>query len=307
MRRILLVEFSQSGQLSDVVRNFARPLFEARDVEVQVETLRPRRPYPFPWPILRFFDTFPEAVHLDPPELEPLGVDARQRFDLVILGYTVWFLSPALPVTAFLKSDTARAVLRDTPVVTVVACRDMWLMAQERVKELLRDAGARLVGHAAFTDEAGSAGSFLATPVWVMTGRRGPHLGGLIPRAGVAPERVRAAERFGARILDTLRAGRALDESLLRGLDAVRVNERLIASEVVIRRGLRLWGSLLRALGPQGAWVRKPVLLVYILWLVLMILTVVPVGALLKFLLAPMTRKRIAAQKAYYGAPSGSV
>jgi hypothetical protein len=305
-KRVLVVEFSQSGQLSEVVRSFAGPLLGDPRFDVHVEALRPRRPYPFPWPILRFFDTFPEAVHLDPPELEPLGVRPGERFDLVILGYTVWFLSPSLPVTAFLKSDAARAILRDTPVVTVVACRDMWLMAQEQVKALLAESGARLVGHAAFTDEAGSAGSFLATPVWVMSGHKGPHWGGLIPRAGVHPEKIRAASRFGRRIADVLAASQPLDATLLRGLDAVRVNERLITSERFIRRGLRLWGSLFRALGPQGAPVRKPVLLVYIVWLVLMILTVVPLAALLKVCLAPFTRQRIAAQKAYFGAPSGS-
>lgn len=306
MKKVLLVEFSQSGQLSAVVRSFARPLLEDPNVEVRIETLRPRDPYPFPWPILRFFDTFPESVHLDPPALEPLTVDARERFDLVIIGYTVWFLSPSLPITAFLKSDTARTLLRDTPVVTVVACRDMWLMAQERMKELLGAVGARLVGHVAFTDEAGSVGSFLATPVWVMSGHQGPHLGGLIPRAGVHPDKIRAADRFGARIAQWFAQGRALDSTLLQGLGAVHVNERLISSETVIRRGLRLWGSLLRALGPQGALLRKPVLLVYILWLVAMILTVVPLAALLKVVLGPLTKRRIAAQKAYFGAPSGS-
>lgn len=306
MKKVLLIEFSQSGQLSEVLRSFSRALLDAPDARVHIETLRPRQPYPFPWPILRFFDTFPEAVHLDPPQLEPLSLDARERFDLVIVGYTVWFLSPSLPITAFLKGPQAAELLRDTPVVTVVACRDMWLMAQERMKELLAAVGARLVGHAAFTDEAGTAGSFLATPVWVMSGKKGPHLGGLIPRAGVHPEKIRGAVRFGARILERLRAGAALDESLLRGLGAVHVNERLISSETFIRRGLRLWGSLLRALGPQGAWVRKPVLLVYILWLVVMILTVVPLGVLVKALLTPLTRKRVAAQKAYFGAPSGS-
>ena len=70
--------------------------------------LRPRKPYPFPWPILRFFDTFPETIHLDPPELEPFALPPG-RFDLVILGYQVWFLSPSGPTAAFLKDAGAKA------------------------------------------------------------------------------------------------------------------------------------------------------------------------------------------------------
>ena len=306
MKRVLVVQYSQSGQLVDVLSNLVAPLRADPLVELTVETLAPATPYPFPWPILRFFDTFPEAVYLDAPPLAPLRVDPALRFDLVIVGYQAWFLSPSLPVTAFLKSDAARRLLAGTPVVTVVACRDMWLMAQEQVKLLLAACGARLVGHVALVDEAGSVGSFLATPIWVMSGVKGPLLGGLIPRAGVRPEEIRASRRFGERIGAVLRRGGPLDESLLADLGAVKVNERLISSERAIRSGFRIWGRLLRALGPQGAIQRKPVLVLYIVWLVAMILTVVPLAALTKTLLAPFTRTRIAAQKAYYGAPSGS-
>lgn len=205
MKRILIVQYSQSGQLTDVMRHLTAPLLAERNLEITIETIRPRDPYPFPWPIARFFDTFPEAVYLDPPEMVPLTVDCDQRFDLVILGYQVWFLSPSLPVTGFLQSSAAVRLLREVPVVTVVACRDMWLMAQEQMKRLLDACGARLVGHVALVDEAGSFGSFLATPVWVMTGRKGPHLGGLIPRAGVSEEQSRSSRRFGERIAEVLR------------------------------------------------------------------------------------------------------
>src|SRR5579863_9793249 len=172
-RRVLVVHYSSpSGQLSDVIRNFSAPLTESGDIESHEWVLRPRKPYPFPWPILRFFDTFPETIYLDPPELELSGLPVGARFDLVILGYQVWFLSPSGPTVAFLKSPEAQAVLKDTPVVTVIACRDMWLMAQERVKEFLAAAQAKLVGNVVLIDEGGSIGSLLATPIWMMTGKR---------------------------------------------------------------------------------------------------------------------------------------
>ena len=281
------------------------PLLEPRDLQVTVETLRPTAPYPFPWPFFRFFDTFPEAVYLDPPAMEPLAVEPARRFDLVILAYQVWFLSPSLPVTGFLKSAAAKSLLRDTPVVAVIACRDMWLMAQEQVKALLTGCGARLVGNIALVDEAGSIGSFFATPAWVLSGDRGPHLLGLIPRAGVKPEQITAARRFGERIVQVLHRSGAVDESLLRGLGAARVNEKLIASERTARRSFQIWGALLRALGRQGSLVRKPVLCVYILFLVTLILTFVPLSMIVKALLAPLMRARIAEQKAYFGQPSG--
>ncbi len=281
------------------------PLLESADVEVTVETLRPVTPFPFPWPIFQFFDAFPETVYLEAPPIEPLRVDVTKRFDLVILAYQVWFLSPSMPVTAFLQSDSAKQLLRDTPVVTVIACRNMWLMAQEQVKALLDACGARLVGNVALVDEAGTAGSFLATPVWVMTGNKGPHLFGLIPRAGVNPEQIAGARRFGQRILESLRGAHPIDERMLQQLGAVQVNERLIASERTARRSFQIWGKLFRAIGPRGALLRKPVLVIYILFLVTLIVTFIPVSMLIKAVLAPLLRKRIASQKAYFAYPSG--
>ena len=304
-RRVLVVHYSSpSGQLSDVIGNFSAPLKESGDIELHELMLRPRRPYPFPWPILRFFDTFPETIYLDPPELEPLGLPAG-RFDLVILGYQVWFLSPSGPTAAFLKSPEALAVLKDTPVVTVIACRDMWLMAQERVKEFLAKAQARLVGNVVLIDEGGSIGSLLATPIWMMTGKRGPLLGGLIPRAGVRPEQIKASRRFGERIVAALKRGDALDASLLQGMGAVHVNTRLITTEKAARRSFLGWGALLRLLGKQGAWTRKPVVIIYIFFLIALLITVLPLSMLLKTLAAPLLRKRIAAQQAYFSQPSG--
>jgi hypothetical protein len=304
--RVLVVHYSSpSGQLNDVIRNLTGPLEGGAGVELRHLVLRPKRAYPFPWPVLRFFDTFPETIYLDPPELEPLGLAGGERFDLVILGYQVWFLSPSLPTTAFLKSPEAQALLRDTPVVTVIACRDMWLMAQERVKELLAACGAKLVGNVVLVDEGGSVGSLLATPLWMMTGKRGPRWGGLIPRAGVKPEQIKASRRFGERIASVLARAGALDAGLLQGLGAVKVNTRLIATEKAARRSFLAWGALLRLLGKQGAWQRQPVVLFYIFFLIALLITVLPLSALLKTLTAPLLRGRIAAQQAYFSQPSG--
>ncbi len=305
MKSVLLIQYSQSGQLTDVARAVTAPLVESADIELTVETLRPKTPFPFPWPVLQFFDTFPSAVYLDGCELEPLQVDPNKRFDLVILSYQVWFLSPSLPVTGFLKSPDAKRLLHNTPVMTLIACRDMWLMAQEQVKILLNQCGARLVGNVALVDEAGTAGSFFATPAWVLSGNKGPHLFGLIPRAGVKPDQIAASRRFGERIADTLGRNVPVDEHLLQGLGAVRVNEKLIASEKTARRSFLIWGGLFRKLGPTGASARKPVLVFYILFLFTLIVTFIPLSMLIKKLLAPFAKARIASQKAYFAYPSG--
>src|SRR3546814_16567274 len=136
MKRVLVVYCSQTVQLRRVAESLCAPL-TAAGVEVDWCALQPRQPYPVPWPFFRFFDQFPETVHLDSPTLQPLGIDVARHYDLVVLAYTVWFLSPAPPIAAFLQSAEARQLLLHLPVVTLIACRNMWLLAPESVTVLL--------------------------------------------------------------------------------------------------------------------------------------------------------------------------
>jgi hypothetical protein len=273
---------------------------------VQNESLTPSEPYPFPWPLLDFLDAFPETVALQPPRIEPPAFDPEARFDLVILAYTVWFLSPSPPITAFLESDTGRAVLRDTPVVTVVGCRNMWLQAQEDVKALLEDARARHVDHVALTDRGSSIKTLFTTPRWMLTGRRNAFWG-IFPRAGIDEQDIRDSARFGHALLDALRSG-ALDrgQTALRGLGAASVDDRLIDSERIGKRSFRIWSGLIRRVGQPGTPARRALLGVYLVFLVAMIATVVPVTMALRATLRPLRRDRIAAQRAYFEQPSGS-
>ena len=311
MTRILVVHYSQSGQLDEVVRAFTGPLVDAPGIEVVFEAIAPEAPYPFPWPLLRFLDAFPESVYEVPPAmrrspLEDIRDPAARRFDLVILAYQVWFLSPSLPVTGFLASQLAAEVLRDTPVITLIACRNMWLMAQEKVKQRLASLGATLCDNVALVDAAGGALSFVATPWWVLTGNKGPYLGGRIPAAGVAPDEIAATARFGRRIVACAARGEISARTpLLAGLGAVKIDSRLIASERIAHRSFRAWGALIRALGPPGAFARRPALAIYLLFLLTMIVTVVPVSALVTMLLSPLSRARIDRLRAHYAAPSG--
>ena len=306
MRRVLALYYTQTGQLRDILHAVTGPLEASEEIVVDLVELRPATPYPFPWPFWRFFNTFPETVYEDPASIEPPMIDPNADYDLVILAYQVWFLSPALPVTAFLTSDLAARLLKDRPVMTLIGCRNMWLMAQERVKAHLDRIGARLIDNAVLTDESHSAFTFISTPLWMLTGKRGPFLGGRIPAAGVPAARIAAASRFGRAIATQLpNRDRDDDRPMLVGLGAVKINERLIGSEQVAKRSFRLWGGLLRFLGKPSSPLRQAVLAVYIVFLVLLIVTVAPLLAILKKLMTPFTRAKIARQKAYFAMPSG--
>src|SRR5690606_38022529 len=141
--------------------------------------------------------------------------------------------------------------------MTVIGCRNMWLMAQEKVKAKLEVMGARLIDNVVLTDSAHSAMTFISTPLWVLTGNSVPRLGGFIPRAGIPEADITAASRFGRAIGEQLPAQQGELHSMLKGMGAVKVQERLIASERIAHRSFRIWGALLRAIGDQNSILRR--------------------------------------------------
>jgi hypothetical protein len=305
MPRILVIHYSQTGQATRAAKAMLAPLENHAEFEVIWQAAEPVVAYPFPWPLFGFFDIFPECVYLDPPALKPMGFDADAHYDLVVLVYQAWFLAPSLPITAFLKSPEAR-VLRDKPVITLIACRNMWLSAQEAVKKMLHDRGARLIDNVVLIDQGPPWATFVTTPRWMFTGRK-DGFWGIFPPAGVAEPEISGAGRFGRALVEKrhlLHSG--LATPLLSGLGAVKVNPGYIASERIAHRSFRMWGRLLRAIGKPGNPVRRAVLVVYVLFLVTMILTVLPLAIVVRALLRPLLRARMDREVARLESPSGS-
>ena len=259
-KRVLVVGYSQTGQLARVTERLIAPLREDPGITLHVETLRPERVYPFPWPFFRFFDAFPESAHLRPPALAPLSLRGDEDFDLIILSYQVWFLAPSLPVTAFLKHPLAGALLRGKPVVTVIACRNMWMMAQEKLKGMLTAVGARLIDNVVLTDPAPTLATLITTPVWMLSGRKKGFWG--LPDAGLNEAQIQGMRRFGL----------ALREALAH--DAERSS--------------------------------GPLLALYVVFLLALIVTVVPLSLGLQALLRPLFKARLAKIKSYFERPSGA-
>ncbi len=240
MKRVLVIIYSQTGQLKRIADSITSPLVE--DVDLVFEELKPIPPFPFPWRWREFFQAFPESVQEIPCALEPFQFNPNQDFDLVILAYQVWFLSPSIPFTAFLRSPAARKVLKDKPVITILGVRNMWIMAQERVKKQIRDLGGKLVGNIVFGDPHPNLVSLVTIVHWLMKGEpKGKGLiGRLFPRAGIPDRTIREAVKFGEVIGDSLRLGQ-LDKLqgrlLKRG--AVKINPVLMGLE---KRGRKLFG-----------------------------------------------------------------
>jgi hypothetical protein len=303
-KRVLVINYSQSGQLTRIADRILAPMRQAGDIDVRVETLRLVKPFPFPWTVFRFFDAFPESAHMVPPALEPLTLRGDENFDLVILPYQVWYLAPSQPITAFLKSPVAQRLLKGKPVVTVIACRNMWMMAQEKMKQLLSDCDARVIDNVVLVDPSPTLVTLITTPYWLLTGNK--RLLAMQP-AGIDEDSVARAERFGCALRDGLRQNAERGQGpMLYGLKACVANTTLYLSERAGTRSFYLWGKLLRAAGGPGALRRKPLLLLYIVFLILLIVSVVPLSLMLQAALRPFFVQQTAELKRQFEMPSGS-
>ncbi|MGZ3931242.1 MAG: dialkylresorcinol condensing enzyme, partial [Bacteroidia bacterium] len=147
MKNILVIYFTQTGQAKLALDAVLKP-FEGRlEYKIHYELLKPKQPLPYPWKFTEFCDVFPENVHGIPFELEPLSVDTSINYDLVFIAYQPWFLSICRPVNSFLLSAEAKKLLGGKPVITIINCRNMWLGAQEKMKQRLLDLNSKLVGN----------------------------------------------------------------------------------------------------------------------------------------------------------------
>lgn len=304
-KRVLLIRYSQTGQLNAVADEIAAPLKADPGIDLHIETLIPSRPFPYPWPFFRFLDAFPESAHLVPPPLEPLSLTGDEHFDLVILPYQVWFLAPSQPITAFLKHPVGRRLLAGKPVVTVIACRNMWLAAQEKMRALLDAAGARLIDNVALVDPGPTLATFITTPRWLLSGKKNGFW--RLPAAGLSDEQIRRSRRFGLALRDALIEHREQGTApLLDGLAAVSVDPTLYISERAGTRSFFLWGKLIRLAGGPGSWTRIPLLIAYLVFLIALILSVVPTSLALQAMLRPAMRPWLAKIRARFELPSGS-
>ena len=300
-KHILVISYSQTGQLNELTQHFLQPLKQQENIVIDECQIEPIQPYSFPWKFIPFFNQFPESVHLKPAPIET-PILQREKYDLVIIAYSVWFLSPSQPISAFLQSEQAK-ILKNTPVITLIGCRNMWLMAQEKMKKMLTALDANLIGNVVKTDQSNAWASFITTPAWMLSGEK--RYFSWLPSAGISNADMQDMQRFGYRLVQILNENQPLDKSLFQNMGAVKIDEKLMMSEKVGHRSFYIWGKLLLKCGQISPAFRQAVLYFYIVFLIILILTVVPLSAVVKRLLKPLLKEKLARQKRYFAEPSG--
>lgn len=290
MKNVLVIYFSQSGQLKEIADAITAPLQLSPDVNVTYYAIEMEQPFPFPWNKEKFFDAFPESFLQIPAPIKPVPQEIMEmKYDLVLFHYQVWFLSPSIPVNSFLKSPQAKQLLNNMPVVTISGSRNMWFYAQEKIKVLLKENGALLKGNIALVDRAGNLISVITIVEWMFSGKKEKHLG-VFPLPGVSDKDIKESEKFGYSISNALLSGNYDNlQSQLLAQGAVKVSPYLVE---VDRKGnfiFTKWSSIIA----KNQSKRKQLLKIFVIYLVLAIWVISPIVYILHLISYPFKLKRM--------------
>ena len=244
-KNILVIYYSQTGQLEDIVQNIAHPFENNEQYKVTYYNIKLKEDFPFPWPSDVFFNTFPESYLQIPSEIFPPSDEVlNTKFDLILFGYQVWYLTPSIPVISFLKSGFAENILKDTPIVTISGTRNMWMLSQEKLKVYLKNMNAKLVGNIAFVDRHDNYTSVLTILRWLTTGKK--EASGMLPAAGISQEEIDGAGKYGEIIKTYLDRNDFADlqPDLVKNR-AVEIRPFLVRVEKVGNKIFTVWSNLI--------------------------------------------------------------
>lgn len=241
MKNILVINYSQTGQLNDILNKFTHSM-EQHNIEVV--RVKPTKTFPFPWSKKEFFNAMPETVLESPIQLEEISF-SRNTYDLIILGYQPWFLSPSLPTSSLLQNTSFLSLLKDTPVVTVIGARNMWLNAQESVKERISNAKGRLVANIPLIDRNNNLISALTIMHWMFGGKKTKKWG-ILPIPGIIQEDIDNVDDFGIIVAKALEVNNydSLQEQLLE-LGRISIKTNILFIEQRAKKIFNIWANLI--------------------------------------------------------------
>ena len=294
-KKVLAVYFTQSGQLEEIINQFTRPLQNSGEISVEKVRIDTVKKFPFPWTTPTFFDAMPESVDGIPTELEPFSF-MELKYDLIIFGYQPWFLSPSIPMSSLVQHPGFIAIAKDTPVVTISGCRNMWINAQEKLKRHLKNAGAQLKGNIALVDKHNNYASLVTIFYWMLTGKK-DRKWGIFPRPGVADEDIADSSIFGETVKKHLLTNEweGLQPALIQQ-KGVNIKYPLMFFERKGGKIFKIWSKIIHGKKKRAAW-----LVGFKYYLLIALCVAAPIILLVDALLfKPFLGKRIKKQKKYY-------
>jgi hypothetical protein len=296
MKKILVISYSQSGQLKQIVDNFLIPF---HDVELENFVIKPKKTFPFPWDMNSFFDVMPESVLEERIEIEA-PTFKHDKYDLILFAYQPWYLSPSLPATAILKDEVFGKRLKNTPIVTIIGARNMWLNSQEAIKKMISDKGGNLVANVPLIDRNPNLISVITILHWLGTGKKTKKWG-IFPMPGVAEKEINESYMFGEKTFQALMNNdlKNLQKEII-SLNKIHINTSLLFVESRAKKLFIIWAKIIKKKGTnpkkRALWLRifKNYLYVALFIISPIILTIYTL------LIRPLSQNQIKKNKTYF-------
>lgn len=300
LKKILVIYYTQTGQAKLAIDAVLKPFLNNPDYSVDYELIKPKRQLPYPWKYSEFFDVFPENVQGVPFDIEPLTIDTTTNYDLVVIGYQPWFLSICRPINSFLLGDAAKKLLKGKPVITIINCRNMWLGAQEKMKQRLLDVNAKLVGNITFVDKSANLTSLVTVLAFELKGIKENYMG-IFPRYGVSDKDLEAAPEIG-KLIETALKQNNFDklQDLIVAMDFVSVRPNLLLMEGRGRALFPLYANYISKKGTASSEERKGRVRIFGIILPTAILILSPIITIVSRLAPLLASGKIKKQIQYY-------
>jgi hypothetical protein len=277
-KKILVVYYTQTGQLKQLVDGVLKPLKQDSDYRIDYFKIEPVNDFPFPWSKEAFWDCMPESVEGIPVAVKPFTID--EDYDLVVLAYQVWFLSLSIPFWSILQDENMKAFLRDKKVITILGIRNMWVNAQQRLLAYFRENDVQHVGNLVFADPNNNLVSVLTVLKYLTTGNKKPFK--WLPPYGVSKKDFSRLDKFGELIKESFTEDN-WDNLQQKFVDnkGVSLHFSLKTTEMAAGRIFKFWSSFVRKKGGPGDPARQGRLKIYQFYLLFLIFFISPVSSLI--------------------------
>ena len=301
MKNVLVVYYTQSGQLLDIAKNVTNELELSEDVNLSFYEIKLKEDFPFPWNNVDFYDAFPETYLQKPRELIDLDNPLlKKKYDLIILSYQIWFLTPSIPFNSFLQNEVAKSLLENTAVVTLIGCRNMWVMAHEKVKKLLKVNKTNYVGNIVLADRHPNHISVLTIYVWMYSGVK-KRLWGILPKPGVSDKDIEDSKNFSRPILESLKKNDFKDlQDKLLSKGAVNIKPFLIVTDKRAQIIFSKWANFIDKKTKNNPDKRKRLLNYFSYYLTFAIWAIAPIVFIVYLLTFPFTMGTRKKEKEYF-------
>ncbi len=292
MKKILVVYYTQSGQLKTIVDKILSPLSQNNTYTIDYFKIEPIDDFPFPWTNDTFYDCMPESV--EGITIPVKAFDKQGDYDLIILAYQVWFLSLSIPFWSMLQDKKLKALLNHNNVITILGIRNMWVNAQKRLLNYFKANKVNHVGNLVFADPNSNIISVITVLKFLTTGKKKPYKN--LPPYGITKQKLETLTKFGELMELSLSTNNwsGFQEGVVKN-KGVSLKFSIKTTEMAAGRIFKLWAAFIRKKGGPGNPDRKVRLKIYEYYLLFLIFFISPISSsifsLAGIVFYPLTKK----------------